>query len=257
MEFLGDFDWKVEGRYNLSLSNSSLSVPEGCIAIIGEDARKFYEVNECIKSENIEALVITENFDSFIYFESFESGYISTEDWNTLDSASLLKSIQKNTEKANINRKIKGISTLKVLEWIQEPILDKQSNTVFWALNCVVENTGEKLVNSIGIRLGRKGFEKITWVTDRDNYKVFGGELDVMLRSHSFESGYRYSDFSKGDQVASYGLASLVAATVGGKIVKSGGILLGMKKLWGVIVAGVAALFCKVKNWFRMGDDNK
>ena len=51
--------------------------------------------------------------------------------------------------------------------------------------------------------------------------------------------------------MASYGIASLVAATVGGKIVKSGGILLGIKKLWGVIAVGFMALLGKLKNLFK------
>ena len=249
-------DWKYEGKYRLSLSKSTLSVPEGYIAFIGEDARKFHEAVECERDNKLEAFVASDDFQNSIYFSCFNDGYVSISDWNSVNSSSLLRSIQENTEKANVKKRSKGLSTLRVLGWVQEPVLDKHTNTVFWAIDAINENTGESVINSVALRLGRKGFEKVVWVTDRENYKAFGGELDVMLRSHSFDPGYRYSDFSKGDKVASYGIASLVAATVGGKIVKSGGILLGLKKLWGVIFAAIAGLFYKVKGWFK-GDSNE
>jgi uncharacterized membrane-anchored protein len=72
-----------------------------------------------------------------------------------------------------------------------------------------------------------------------------------MLRSHSFDSGYRYKDYRTGDKIASYGIATLVAATVGGKIVKASGLAVLFKKLGGFIFAGIVSLFYKFKNIFK------
>lgn len=94
----------------------------------------------------------------------------------------------------------------------------------------------------------------MVWVTEKDNYVPFGGELDIMLRAHSYESGFRYCDYKPGDKVASYGIATLVAVTVGSKIIKTGGFLVIFKKLSGFIFAFIAAAFYKIKKFFRRKD---
>jgi len=105
-----------------------------------------------------------------------------------------------------------------------------------------------RLVNSIALRLGRKGYERLNWVTEKSSYVPFGGELDVMLRAHSFETGYKYADFVEGDKIATYGIAGLIAATLGTKILKATGLILLFKKFGVYIVAGLSALFFKFRD---------
>jgi len=245
-----ELDWKQEGRYKLNHSKSTLSIPSGYYSVFGADAKKYYLLGQCSESSDIEAVVLSEDFNSEIYFSYFDTGYISIDDWSDIDSSSLLETIKENTKESNIERRNCGRGDLTVIGWVQEPILDRHTNTVFFCTELIGED-GEILVNAKALRLGRKGFEGVTWVTDKDSYSHFGGELDVMLRAHSFNPGHRYSDFSKGDKIASYGIASLVAATVGGKIVKAGGFLLLFKKLWGFLFAGIGALLFKAKKLFR------
>ena len=71
-----------------------------------------------------------------------------------------------------------------------------------------------------------------------------------MLRAHSFDPGYRYTDHTTGDKVATYGIASLVAGTLGAKIVKAGGFLVLLKKFGGFFMAGIAAIFYKLRRIF-------
>ena len=249
-------DWKNAGAQELEISHSILVVPEGYLAVTGDDARK---VNSLVQGDDeddsVEAVVISEDFSDMVVFYSFNEGYVSIDDWNSIKPKELLKEISENTEKANLNRKKNGISELHVVDWIQEPSLDKHNNTIFWAIECLNEEDGSHIVNSVALRLGRNGFEHIVWVVDKERYISFGGTLDVMLRAHSYDPGYRYTDFSKSDRVASYGIASLVAAIVGGKIVKAGGLVLIFKKLGGFILAGMGAAFYKIKKIFRKKTD--
>lgn len=241
-------DWKETGTYKLPKSNSTIAIPEGYQLLIGEEAIKGRKLDGETENQNLEAAVYDADLENVILFENFKGGYVSLDDWEDLDSKSLLRSISEKTEEANKERKKNGIAELHVVGWIQEPILDKHTHTVYWAIEG--ESDEGAIINSVALRLGRNGFEKLVWVTQKESYVPFGGHLDVMLRSHSFEPGYRYGDYKKGDQIASYGIATLVAATVGGKIVKAGGIILLFKKLGGFIFAGIMALFYKCKNIF-------
>jgi len=244
-------DWKETGSHKLKQSNSTISLPEGYKLLIGEEANKGRKLTcDDLYDPNLEATVYDANFENVILFENSQEGYISVDDWEDIDPKSLLKSISENTEKANRERKKNDGGELHVIGWIQEPVLDKHTNTVYWAIEAESINEGA-IVNSIAIRLGRKGFEKLIWVSKKASYVPFGGHLDVMLRSHSFDPGYRYNDYKTGDKIACYGIATLVAATVGGKIVKAGGLAVIFKKLGGFIFAGIAALFYKFKNIFK------
>jgi uncharacterized membrane-anchored protein len=243
-------DWKDTGAYKLNQSNSTISLPEGYKLLIDEEARKARKLT-CgdLDNQNLEAVVYDIDFKNVILFENFQEGYVSIDDWEDIDAKSLLESISENTEKANKERRKIG-RELHVIGWIQEPVLDKHTNTVYWAIEAESADEGV-IVNSVAIRLGREGFEKLIWVTQKASYVPFGGHLDVMLRSHSFDPGYKYKDYRTGDKIASYGIATLVAATVGGKIVKAGGLAVLFKKLGGFIFAGIAAIFYKFKNIFK------
>lgn len=247
-------DWKDTGAYKLEESNSTISLPEGYKLLIGEEAKKGRELT-CMElnNPNLEAAVYDADFENTILFESYQDGYVSLDDWEDIDSKGLLKSISDSTEEENIERRKNGNGELHVIGWIQEPILDRDKNIVYWALEA--ESNAGAIINSVALRLGREGFEKLIWVTQKASYIPIDGHLDIMLRSHTFDPGYRYNDYQTGDKIAGYGIASLVAATVGGKIIKTGGLAILFKKLVGFIFAGMAALFYKFKNFFKRKED--
>ncbi|CDR33517.1 DUF2167 domain-containing protein [Criblamydia sequanensis] len=244
-------DWKDSGTHKLEQSNSTISLPEGYRLLIGDEAKKGRKLT-CgdFENPNLEATVYNDDFENVIIFENLQGGYVSIDDWEDLDPESLLKSISENTEKANEERKKNGFNTLHVVGWVQKPLLDKLTNTVYWAIEAESADEGA-IVNSVALRLGREGFEKIVWVTQKESYVPFGGHLEVMLRAHSFDPGYRYSDYKEGDKMASYGIAALVAATMGGKIIKASGFFVILKKLSGILIATLAAIFYKLKNIFK------
>ena len=76
-----------------------------------------------------------------------------------------------------------------------------------------------------------------------------------MLHAHSFDAGYRYEDYTTGEKVASYGIAALVAASVGGKIAKATGLTLILKKFGAIIFACIVGIFYKMKNFFKRNSD--
>ena len=248
-------DWKTKGKHPLPLSNSTISIPSGYALVTGKDAVAVYTIEGETANECLEAFVCeSDNFDNSVVFQNIKTGYISIDDWKEINPKELLEGIIQNTEEDNKERRKRGSAELHVIGWIQEPTLDQHTNTVYWAIEAD-SGDDENLVNSVAIRLGREGYEKITWITSRSSYVPFGGHLDTMLRAHSFDPGYRYNDFRTGDKLAGYGIATLVAATVGGKVMKAGGIAVLLKKFGGLLFAGIAAVFYKFKNLFRRNKD--
>lgn len=249
-------NWKTEGRYRLPKSNSTLSIPCNYALLTGAEARSINTIVGEPYDEHTEAYVCDLNdvFETAIIFQNLKTGYVSIDDWKEIDAKNLLKSITQNTEEGNKERRKMGVRELHVIGWIQEPTLDYHTKTVYWAIEADAGDE-ENLVNSVAIRLGREGYEKVTWVTSRSSYVPFGGHLDTLLRAHSFDPGYRYKDYQEGDKLAGYGIATLVAATVGGKVVKAGGLIAILKKVGGFLVAGAAAFFYKLKNLFRRNEE--
>lgn len=245
LEFFG-LDWKHSGTHMLPHSNSTISLPEGYSLLIGQEAKKERELSDPGNDNNIEAVVYDESWEHIVFFENINSGYVSIDDWAELNPKDLLNRIRENTEKVNIERRKKGVEELYVVDWIQEPTLDKNTNTVYWAIEAIGEEEGN-IVNSVALRLNRHGFERIVWITQKDLYTPFGGHLDVMLRAHTFDPGHRYQDFVKDDRIAEYGIATLVTATLGGKIIKATGLLVIFKKFGAFAFAALAGLFYKIR----------
>lgn len=189
-----------------------------------------------------------------VLFQNIKTGYVPLDDWKELNSKDLLEEITQNTEKENKERRKRGVSELHVIGWIQEPTLDLETKTVYWAIEAD-SGADDNLVNSVAIRLGREGYEEITWITYRSSYVSSGSPLETMLKAHNFNFGYRYNDYQLGDKIAGFGIAGLVAATAGAKALKVGSFGLILKKVLGIVFAGAAALFYKLKNLFKRKKD--
>lgn len=244
-------NWVRDGTYKPPASNSSIAIPKGYIAVFGGDARRLVTLFDPPAAPQLEAIVVTSDFEDEVRFESFNEGYVPLDDWNDVDATALLREISDNTEEANATRRREGVPELHVIGWIQPPTLDRRTNTVYWALDAFGANGN--VANSIALRLARNGFEKLTWVTDRLKYRPVGGQLDVMLSAHSFDPGYRYADHESGDKMALYGIAGLIAAVTGAKAVKvaaGAGLLMLLKKLGVFIFAAIAAASYRLKNLF-------
>jgi uncharacterized membrane-anchored protein len=130
--------------------------------------------------------------------------------------------------------------------------LDRQTSTVYWAIEGSTDQG--RIANSIALRLGRNGYERLNWIADRTSYVPLAGQLDVMLRAHSFDPGYRYSDHKPDDKTALYGIAGLVAAVAGAKALKVAtgvGLFVLLKKFGVVLFGAIAVALYKLKNLFR------
>lgn len=257
IEIFKNLEWRAEGTYKLSTSNSSISIPDGYLALTNQDAKLALETYGEPQDE-IEALIISSDPsepDNTIYFSYCNQGYISLDDWNEIDPKELFQGISENTEIANKIRIELGGSPMRLVGWIQEPSLDRRTNTVFWATEAANEDDS-RIVNSVGLKLGRNGFESVVWSTYKSTYSSLDGTLDVFLRSHTFDPGFRYEDHTFTDNISPYGIATVVAAVAGGKIAKTGSLLAMFKKFAAPLLAILVGLIYKFKNIFKRNNDS-
>jgi uncharacterized membrane-anchored protein len=244
--------WIRSGTLDLAASSSKVSLPVGFVGIEGQDARTFEKLTQAHVNDETEGFLVNKNDDEVV-FQYFKSGFVTIDDWKDLDPKALIQEIRDNTEADNQSRRDKGMPELHVTGWLQEPSFDRATKTVFWAINAR-SSDGSGVVNSIALRLGRGGYEKVIWIVDPTNFRATGGVLDAMLRAHSFDPGQRYEDHAEGDKLAGYGIAALVGAVAGAKLAKIGAfavILLFVKKIWFLGFAAIAIFFKKIKSLFR------
>lgn len=216
---MGQLDWKMEGEYKLPLSNSKISLPKGYAIVTGSHANAINITQGLPIDESQEAYVIlTKDINHCILFESYKIGYIPLNELCKLNPQEVLNEIIRDTEELNKIQRKNGSIEVGTTRWIQEPRLDKNDNTVYWTVEANT-NIGN-MVNSVAIRLGREGFEKITLSTIKSRYTPSEGHLDTMVRAHSFDPGYQYQDYKPGDKVAKLDIAILVGSSLRKKIDK-------------------------------------
>jgi uncharacterized membrane-anchored protein len=244
--------WLDAGNYQLPLSHSTLALPQGYRMVLGEDARRLMQLTGDQAKASVEAVALSPNFKDEIIFQGVNDGYVRLDDWSEVDAAAMIRQIRENTEKENEWRRQQGFDEIHVVGWLRQPTLDRATSTAFWAIEG--SNGQGGIVNSIALRLGRNGYERLNWIVDKRNYVAGGGQLDLMLRAHSYDAGYRYADHASGDKVAAYTIAGLVAAVAGAKLLKVAagvGLLVLLKKFGAIIVALGAAVLYRVRRFFR------
>lgn len=257
-------NWQFEpGNYGLDLSRSSIGLPGDLSVVFAEDARRVVLLGEGTEFPGIEAVVVDTESMSQVYFQYFDSGYVPTDDWEELDAAEMLESIRDSTREANETKRGQGFPELTVLGWVQEPTLDTTTMTAHWAIDALADDL--PIVNAIALKLGRRGFEKLTWIGERDVYlgetasREKPGLLLLMIQGHEYDEGVRYADFSEEDALAGFGIASLVAITAGATSSRGKGFLAGalavvlvfLKKAWVLALVALGGIGAVVTRVFR------
>lgn len=214
--------WKYElKQYSLEQSNSTFRLAQGYSLLMGGAARHYdHIIQGTEKDPNTEALVFNHNNGVQLILSYYPDGYVSLEDWGKLDADILMQEILDNAKKMNMERAKNNSLPLKIGGWLQKPRLNQDNHSVSWVFDVI--DGEETTVNAVSIKLGRKGYEKITWVSSYDNYLKSMDAMEVLVSRHNFKEGDRYTDYSLGDQIAALGIASLVAITAGGNPQKIG-----------------------------------
>lgn len=222
---------------------AQVQIPAGYRFTGSDGAKRVMELTHNPSSGRELGVVIPNTDDPkwFMTFEFNETGYVKDDDKDSLDAEALLKSIQEGTEKANDLRKQRGWKPFHVTGWERTPFYDPLTHNLTWAIKGRGDEGTEATSINHSIRLlGRRGTMDVDLVVAPEDYSTSMSEMSTIIRGFSYNQGSRYSDFTKGDKIAEYGLAGLIAAGGAGLLIK----------FWKPIVVGIAALGAAIKRFF-------
>lgn len=173
-------------------------------------------------------------------------GYINDDDATAIDYRQLLQSMQESVKQANIDRVRDGYPSLELVGWAMPPHYDRESHKLYWAKDLKFGDSDEHTLNYCVRMLARRGVLELNAVGSMQQLDEVRKATPELLNMVSFVQGQRYVDFNPAtDQVATYGVAALIAGGVAAKAGLFKGLfvaLLAAKKLIIVVIIGALAL---------------
>lgn len=237
-------DWK-EGPTTATLGNmAEFEVPEGFRFVGKPGAGRFMELLQNPSDGDELGVLLNVEDGWFVVFDFSDMGYVKDDD-RKLDAKAILSSIREGTEASNKIRKQRGWPTMQIVGWHTEPHYDEETNNLTWSI-IGRSDDGDSINHSTRL-LGRRGVMRLNLVAGPDEIDAALPAFDEMVANFTFTSGNKYSEFTRGDKVAEYGLAGLIVGGTGVALVKSG----LLQKFAKVIVAGVVALLAAIKKLFN------
>lgn len=184
---------------------------------------------------------------TWVVFFSFDDvGYIEDAENEELDADEIYDGYRQGVKEQNKRLQAAGSTGYTLKGWKTKPHYEAATNTLEWCL--IAEIDGQTIVNHEIRILGRKGVMSATIACSPEELdRIALKETRQALEGFSFESGESYAEYQKGDKIAKYGLAALVAGGSLALAAKSG--LLG--KLLKPIIAGVVIVGAVIAKFFK------
>ena len=241
-------DW-VKGPTTAAVEgNAKLVIPDQYVYLDARNTAKFLELQHNL-GDGREVMVAPRNLEWMAYLEFSDEGYVKDDE--KIDAPALLKTLQQNTERGNEQRKSRGWSELRLVDWATPPVYNTTTKRLEWAT--ILDSKDGRAVNFSTKILGRRGYTSVIMVTDPANLNAAETSLDTVLGGYAFNAGETYGDWRSGDKVAQYGLAALIVGGVAAVAAKKGlfSVLGGFLAVaWKFIVAGAVAAMAWLRRLF-------
>ena len=247
----GELDWQNGPKTQSILSKSTIKLSENLVFLNLNETDKYLSLTDN-QPFGVEELLAPKDLQWQAYFSFDDVGYIKDDD--EIDADELLKTAQETDISSNQYRKEMGWSALTTVGWEYPPRYNASEKRLEWAYILKVEDTGEFQINYHTRILGRNGVMGVQLATFPEDLNDSVSELSSALDSFKYNSGERYSEYQKGDRVAEFGLAALIAGGAAAVASKKGlwavigGLLIAAKKF---AFAIVIALFAGIVSIFR------
>jgi uncharacterized membrane-anchored protein len=247
------FNW-VKGPARPELGKwATLDVPDGYVFLNGDETRVIMSAmgNFCsgqevgfLTTKSYFATNDTTSAKWFVIFDFDECGYVKDDEKKDLQADAILQGFKDGTERSNEQRRKNGVPGLTIIGWDVPPRYNETTHNLEWCIRAK-DDRGELVVNHNTRILGRRGVMKITLVADPNQLPVVMPEYNSRIAGFQFTSGEKYAEYRKGDKIAKYGLAALIAGGAAAAAVKTGLLQKLMKPILIGLVA-VAAFFKKI-----------
>ena len=245
-------NWQAADGLKLPNGFAHIYGLQGLQVVVGMEANRYRLLSDPGSLGSIEANAIAGDSTEIVY--SWEpSGRVSDDDWSDLDVTQMIGHIRSATLAQNQARKSAGATYFTDVVWREQPRLDRKTHSVSWVIDGT-SNDGTHTLNSVTLKLGRYGYERINVLTS-SNAPQGASLVSQSNSTFYFDAGARYDDFVDGhDKVAEYGIAGLVASIVGVKVAKVlgfGALLVVMKKFAALSIIPLLIAFRFLKGLFR------
>lgn len=208
-------DWIMGPAIGYIGDVAEIFVPDGYAFGGAIGVRDFLESNQNPVTGRELGILLPEGGNWFTVFEFDPIGYVRDDEKSRLNPKRLLKSIREDNEEANQERIDNGWPTLEIIDWEIGPSYDESSRNLVWAIRA--KSNAESIVNYNVRLLGRRGVMQAVLVADPGRMRQVVDTLNLVLAGFYFTPGDKYVDFVEGDQVATFGLTSLISENISQK----------------------------------------
>lgn len=243
---------------NISKANAKIQVYDNEYYLKGyKDINQFYwwKFGEGVDPDSIFFLQ-GDNYSIYAYF--IEDGYVKLDDWKNVKPQDLLNQLKQSAKSNEPYYKEKNLNYATGFEWVFDPDLNQQNRSVSYSYK-VFWSDGKNTLESKNFILGKKGYIETSYVVNLDdknvNFKEEAEYAKDFVNGVIFSDGYKHTDYKSGDKIAALGVGSLVAGSLGAKVIAKTGFLAKflplLAKFWWILLAPLAAL------GFMRGEGNK
>ena len=161
-----------------------------------------------------------------------------------------IKSAQESAKLSEPYYKEKNLDYAKNFEWIFDPELNQDNRSVSYSYK-VFWSDGNNTLESKNFILGKKGYIETSYIVNLNNNNInFRDEAEYakdFVNGVTFSDGYKHADYKPGDRIAAVGVGSLVAGSLGAKVLAKTFLLNFYQSLqnFGGFISAVVALGLK------------
>ena len=241
-------NWKNLGNKEL---NTFVKKANAKVLILGSEIYldNFKDINQYSwwsfglpAEKNVVMLIRGTGYD--VYLNYIDDGYVKLDDWKSVDPKNLLSLLRETAKSNKTYLKDKNLDYVNKIDWIFKPTLDEKNKSVSYSYK-VDWNSGQRSMESKNLILGKKGYLESAFVVSYKKDMDLKGESDFskdFVNGVAFDDGYKHADYKSGDKIAAVGIGSLVAGSLGVKVLAKTGILVKLAKFWWILLAPLAFL---------------
>jgi uncharacterized membrane-anchored protein len=166
-----------------------------------------------------------ESWGSIVEYKA--DGYVSDADAASTNYDELLQQIKDSIQENNVERQKNGFKKITLIGWASQPHYDQSAHALHWARDLLFgddDKVAHTLNYSVRV-LGREGVMEFDFIAGLPQLKEIEGAIPRVTKLVQFDKGLTYTDYAKGDKIAAYGMAGMIAAGAGAKIAAKIGLL--------------------------------
>ena len=248
---MSELNWQVGPTIGSIGAKATIQVPEGYVFLDNVETKKLMTMMENIPGDN-EYLFARQDLEWFSIFSFNDVGYVKDDE--ELDPQSLLEAVTKGTEQGNDERRKRGWGTMTILGWKFQPRYDDRSKLLEWAFLAKEDLANTQIINYNTRLLGRRGVMEVVLVASPEIIDNAVAEFKRTIAGYSFVEKERYAEYRKGDRVAQFGLAALIAGGAAAVATKKGfwaAIAGFLAVAWKFVAAAVVGLLVWIGSLFK------